>query len=390
MSILIIIFILLLIFSAFFSSTETVYYLSEEKIKNQFVKVNRDLFLIFILLSNTIVNIFIGITSEKIFAHTIFKDKSIIYGIVTTTTILLFLGEIIPKRLALIVYPVIDKKFLYLMQKWIDSIRFFEKVLNFFIKPISKLNKEDKVFSIREIKEVLNDGINKGYFNSTQASLLSNLISQSMSYVKDNMIHYTELPLITNSMNINEIYDSFKKSELKKIPVVSKNMKTIFGYISKNDLINYLKEDRPAGYFKINSIIKPLDMIYEFENIEVAIKRFIDNQNTILGVYDEYFQYCGILDYYKLIDNMLFSFTCISSSKFPLVLNSNISCRSLFYNYNIKLNEEDMNMMLNDFLFSKLNKIPKEGDFIIYRDYKFTIVKVKNKKIIQIKIDKVD
>ncbi|MEJ5272995.1 MAG: CNNM domain-containing protein [Spirochaetota bacterium] len=296
MSFLLIIFIILLAFSAFFSSTETIFYLSDEKTKNRNIKINNDLFLIFILISNTLVNIFIGIISEKIFTEHILKDKSILFTIGITTFILLFFGEIIPKRMALILYPIVKNQFLSIMQKWIDLIRFFEKIINFFIKPISKINQEDKIFTIKEIKEALNDGIKNGYFNPLQAYLISNLISQSLSTVKDNMIHYSEIPFITNNMNIKEVYELAKKTDLNKLPVISKNMKNIYGYISKGDILNVITENKKYEKYEINSFVKPLDMIYEFESIEFAIKRFIEKGETILGVYDEHFQYCGIIE----------------------------------------------------------------------------------------------
>lgn len=385
---LLIIFIILLAFSAFFSSTETIFYLSDEKTKNRNIKINNDLFLIFILISNTLVNIFIGIISEKIFTEHILKDKSILFTIGITTFILLFFGEIIPKRMALILYPIVKNQFLYIMQKWIDLIRFFEKIINFFIKPISKINQEDKIFTIKEIKKALNDGIKNGYFNPLQAYLISNLISQSLSTVKDNMIHYSEIPFITNNMNIKEVYELAKKTDLHKLPVVSKNMKNIYGFISKGDILNAITENKKYEKYEINSFVKPLDMIYEFESIEFAIKRFIEKGETILGVYDEHFQYCGIIDYHKIINNMLFNFSINTSKKFPLLVPSNISCRSLFYNYDIEIKEEDFDLSLNDLLLNNLEKIPKENDFIIYQNYKFRIAKIKNKKITQIIIEK--
>lgn len=383
-----IIFIILLLFSAFFSSTETVFYLSNEKIKKQFIKVNQDTFLVFILLSNTIVNIFIGITSEKIFSENLFKGKPIILSIGITTFILLFFGEIIPKRLSLIIYPLINKHSLYLMQKWIDFIRFFEKIINFFIKPLHNVDKEDKSFSVKEIKNVLNDGITRGYFNPTQAVLISNLISQSLSTVKDNIIHYSELPIITLSMSVNEVFELINKSNFHKIPVISKNMKDIYGYVSKGDLIGYIVENKKNESYDIKKIIKPLDMIYEYESIETAIHRFIEKSETILGVYDEHFQYCGIIDYYKLIDNMMFGFSNELAKKFPFIVNANTPCRTLYYNYNIHLDEKDMNFKLSEIVLDKLGDIPKEGEYIVYTDYKFIISKMKNKKILLITIDR--
>lgn len=384
-----IIFFILLLFSAFFSSTETIFYLSEEKIKNKYIKVSHESFLIFILLSNTVVNIFIGIVSEKLFSEHLFVNKTILLNIGLTTFILLLFGEILPKRMALIIYPLVNERFLFIMQKWINIIKFFDKIISFCIKPIQKINKEDKIFSINEIKKVLNDGINKGYFDLTQASLISNLISSSMSTVKDNIIHYSEIPVITNSMNFNEIFNAFKNSNLNKIPVVSKNMKQVFGYISKEDMTKFIILNAKENSFDINKFIKPLDMIYEFENIEVAIKRFVETQDTILGVYDEHFQYCGILDYYRLIDNMLFNFPIKSYKNFPIIVKGDVSCRALFYNYDIQLQEQDLDLKLNDLILRNLGRLPKEQDTLEYLDYIFTVSKVKNKKIALITIDKI-
>ena len=388
MPILILLFVILLVFSAFFSSTETMFYLSDEKIKNQYIKINNDLFLIFILISNTLVNIFIGIISEKIFDQYLLKGKSILFTIGLTTFILLFFGEIIPKRMALIIYPFLNRQFFYIMQKWINAVRFFEKVINIFIKPLTKINQEDKIFTVKEIKDALYDGIKNGYFNPIQAYLISNLVSQSLSTVKDNMIHYTDIPFITIDSNINEVYDSFKKTDISKLPVLSKNMKNIYGYISKGEILNLLVENKKSETITIKSIIKPLDMIYEYENIELAIKRFIEKEDTILGVYDEHFQFCGILDYYKIIDNMLFNFSTNFSKKLPLNIQSNISCRSLYYNYDIEIKDEDFDLSLNDLILNNLGKIPQEGDYIIYQKYKFTISKIKNKKISHVIITK--
>ncbi|MEJ5272994.1 MAG: transporter associated domain-containing protein, partial [Spirochaetota bacterium] len=97
---------------------------------------------------------------------------------------------------------------------------------------------------------------------------------------------------------------------------------------------------------------------------------------------------CGIIDYHKIINNMLFNFSINTFKKFPLLVPSNISCRSLFYNYDIEIKEEDFDLSLNDLLLNNLEKIPEENDFIIYQNYKFRIAKIKNKKITQIIIEK--
>ncbi len=389
MILLIIILIILLILSAYFSSTETIFYLSEEKIKKRYIKVNYENFLIFILISNTLVNIFIGIISEKIFSEKIFKDSSIIYSIFLTTSILLFFGEIVPKRLALFLHGKFSSYFLFIMQKWIDFIKFFEKTIDFLIFPIKKIEKEDRIFSVLEIKKVLDDGIKKGYFNSVHASVVSNLISQSFSNIKEHIIHYSDLPDININSDFQKVFDSFKQYNLKNIPVVSLNKKDIFGYISKTDFINQIVEGEiNKDNFNIKNIIKPLEMIYEFESIEFCIRRFIETNSTILGVYDEHFQYCGIIDYYKLIDDLLFNISFNYNSKLPIVLNPNISCRSLYYNYNIDFDEVDFDLNLIDLILNKLGKIPQTGDYIFYKDYEISILKMKNKKILLVEISK--
>ncbi|HPB47989.1 MAG TPA: CNNM domain-containing protein [Exilispira sp.] len=386
MIILIILLCILLFLSAFFSSTETVYYLADNKVKSKYVSASTDSFLTFILISNTMVNIFIGIISEKLTLNYLFKDRSLIFSIVLSTFLLLFFGEILPKRLALKLYKKLQYINLPVMQAYISKFKFVDNAVQFFSNSLEGLKIESKVLSINEVKKSLTDGLKKKLFQPAQTSLVLNIISLTSGKVKDLMVHYTDIPHITLNTKLDHILKAFKDTDLSFFPVTSKDYEKTYGYISKKDLLSIDDFEN----FSVSNILKPLDMIYENDELYIAIQRFNDLEDMILGIYDEHFQYCGIIEYDTLVDKMLHFEKNILSFSYPIIMESNVSCSMLGYLYDIYLPEQFFDSSLLDFFMNYYQNVPSIGASIEVNGFVYKVIRMKKNKVSHFSIYPVD
>lgn len=323
--------IILIFLSAFFSSSETVLYLTNEyyfsdKSKNYqkyyFIKKNQELILPLILFSNTVVNIFIGLLTEDI-GYKIFPAETNIFIVISLSTLFLLLfGEIFPKKIGISFHKYIYTFNFIILYYYNYLMKNINKIISFVIRPFIKIVKEKSEVDLEEVKVILNDSYKNKLINYFQYKMFLNIIYLNNSLVKDIMIPYKYVTYINYSFHLDKILEIFLKEYNFSIPVFDPEQNIIFGYIDKREVNNFIFENYNSIdnlkriYYKlenkekfisdiINKHLKKPKVIYEKCSIKKLLDIFFVEGEEIVFIIDEYFQLSGVVYSYYFIDKII-------------------------------------------------------------------------------------
>jgi len=302
----------LIILSGFFSSTEIAYILSnkiklEIKAKKNFFGANSakffykhpEKFFSTILIGNNIVNISFASLFAFI-AQSYFKWNE--YEILFYSTVLLLIcGELLPKYIAAeapdaFIYALTPfaKTFYYAAFPIIRLPEIFSKT---FVSIFSNAEtKTNKLFDIRQFKELIEEATEKIGGDKNEKKILSNILEIKDQKVYEAMRPRTEIVAVEINADIKKVAEVFAESGFSKLPVYEKDLDNIKGMIIAYDLFKYPKD--------VNSILREILFVPETKKSIDMLNEFLSKGVSIAIVVDEFGGTAGLITVEDIIEEL--------------------------------------------------------------------------------------
>lgn len=401
---------ILLLFSALISGSETAYFsLSPKQIdeikESDHTKVlallsNPNNLLATILISNNFVNIGIVILSTylttSIFDFTNAPAIGFIIQVIVVTFLLLLFGEIIPKVYAtqyskrfciFMAYPlnILSKIFKPLSFILTNTTSFLDKRLqkkeNISLDELSQaleLASED----IREEKEIL-EGIVK----------FGNINCEEVMTARVNVI---ALDIKTDFGNVKK---SIIESGFSRLPIFHNTFDNIKGILYVKDLLPHIHKQKS---FKWQSLIRPPYFVPKTKKISDLLEDFQEKKIHLSFVVDEYGGCSGIVTMEDIMEEIVGEISDeLDDEELMYTLNKK---GAYIFEASILLNDFFKIVKLDDSSFDEIKgeadtlaglileikgEIPEPKEEIIYRNFKFTILAVDNRRIKKIQFERI-
>lgn len=408
--ILIVILLLLLMCSALVSASEVAYFSltpgeleklqgkGYQKVINLHKKPN--LLLSTILITNNFVNVGIVILStylvNSLFDFSANPVLGFIIQVVLVTFIILLCGEIIPKlyanrrqvRTAVTMSgPLTFLTYLFrpLSMLLINSTSLISKHINkknkISIDQLSKALELTKDTEINEEKDIL-EGIVR----------FSNIDAIDIICPRINII----------AIDIEDAFDKVKEIVIEhgysRLPVYRDNLDTIEGILYVKDLLAHLKE---SPHFKWQSLIRPAYFVPETKKINDLLEEFQLRKVHMAIVVDEYGGTSGIVTMEDILEEIVGEINDEYDEKeetFVKVKNNTyiFEACTLLNDFN-KITDADPDSFKNiegeadtlaGLILEIKGELPAKNEVITFREHKFTILEVDNRRIKKIKYER--
>ena len=262
----------------------------------------------------TFIALFIGAYAANIFADPITEYivgrgvrmseaaiSMIVFFLVTAvvTYFNLVLGELVPKRLALL-----------------DSIKYARtmigvlRVLSAIVAPAVKLlalganlilrlfgvkdnNLEEEV-SREEIMMMVQSGGAQGSIAETEQEILSNVLDLGDKTVEDACIHRVDVIALPVESTFEEILDVFISQQFSRLPLYEESIDYVVGILHMKDVMKFMVENDDYSSFDVNIFMrKPLfvpafkktsELLSEMRNDAVYMAIIVDEYGGMLGI----------------------------------------------------------------------------------------------------------
>ena len=405
---------LLLLCSAMASSSETAYFslqpndiseLEESSNRNEQlvleIRQNPKNLLATILIANNLVNISITILSTYIMNMLFNMDvnpiAAFILNVVVVTSLILLVGEMIPKvyatkkakAIATLMAPII-KVLMKLLKPlcivFVRSTSFIDK----------RLVKKTGTISLSDLSTAVDIATEEGS-SPEEKNMLKGIASFGEKEVSDIMRPRVDMFSLSMETTFDELMPQVIDKGFSRIPVYDKDLDDVKGMLYVKDLLPHL-DDKNFGW---QELIRPVFFVPENKRINDLFQDFRTKKIHIAIVVDEYGGTSGLVtlediveeivgdisdefdkepenEYYKKIDNDTYVFKAqISLIDF---------CRVFGINDDYFREIEGESDTLAGMILEMEGRIPEVGFKCNYKEYTFEIVESDKKRIIRIKV----
>ncbi len=404
-TVLIILFIFLLLGSAFFSGSETALFslsrarllawkkdnVPSRKRAALLMGTSYNKTLIALILGNMFVNSTLAMTGNELITYLQLDPVlTTTLSIAVAIILLLLIGEITPKTFALIYPEEISQKvsgFILFMRKLLSPLIFITgKIFAVILDILGR--KESQPLDHDEYSSYLDMAYSVGAFSGEETRLMTNIFNLRELNVNAVMRARIDVSCIKKGMTPKRVSNRIQKAHNLFYPVVENDIDDAELFMSARDF--YLL---PAEKRKDWDKLSTFQAVYIPENTSLTkgLALMKKNRVPVALVADEYGGITGMLKlkdiYEELIGDVNAEFEIpdwqirkISDKSW--ILNGNIPLQDIEELTDIELDEISTNT-LNGLFCEVREKIPVQGDSIIYKRIKIKALKVDNNRIIE-------
>ncbi|MDD4294536.1 MAG: hemolysin family protein [Candidatus Omnitrophica bacterium] len=400
----VVIFIIFLVLSAFFSASETALFsLGTHRLRRikerdrraktvDFLLKRPTQLLSTIVFGNMLVNIGLSSISTALFVST-FGPDGLIFSILVSGILILFFGEILPKTLAiysseklsLLLAPVIS----WFMQAVNPIVLVIEKVVTFLsLHVASRVTHKD--IGEEELKTAILLGFKDGQISRQEERMISKVLDFKDTWASEILTARVDVAAIDMKMGQDEVAGYLKEKCHSKFPVFENNIDNIIGVLYAKDV--FFNQDR-----SYKELLREPIFIPESKRLDDLLKLFLEKKTRMAIVVDEYGGTQGIVTLEDVQEEIFGELYDEYEDKKELVevvgkgqyrIYAKEAVKTVNMELGIKLPEDEDT--LAGFILSRMEKIPKAGEKMVYEggNEKITIVieRVTKRKIISVKV----
>jgi putative hemolysin len=396
----IVLMLLLLCGSAFFSASETAFFNLSRRQQKLFEKSAHKLEnLVSVLLSNPrrllncllfgnmTVNVLFYAMVSVLVIHIEEQSGVVAAGVIAGTAFcsLVFFGEIFPKSLAysspkaisiagalpvflcLQVFTPIVSVFQFLM---------VEPAIRLFLGP----TKHVKTVATSEFKTLVKQARKCGLITVNENKLITEIIELNLLKVRNCLRPRVDMAACATTDSNQRAREVMRKHNLTKIPVYIKTIDNIVGQVSFRQLL--LHPDKP-----LNELVYKTNFVPEQKTIESLLEFFRTTGTDTAIVVDEYGGIAGSINLEDIAEELLGPIEVGEDVKpidllgpFEYRLAGNLNIHDWAQSFGI--NPAEMRLStVGGLVTTVLGRMPKTGDVAYIRNLKFTVERMRNRKI---------
>ena len=352
-----------------------------------------------LLVANDLVNILLSSIITAV-ALKLFGQKGVGYATFAVTLLLLVFGEITPKAISTrnpdsIAYAL--SLFVSVVERILHPLVYIFTGVSRIVLKIKGIKVDDskQSYTQEDIKSFIQAGGETGVLGDGEKNMMERVFKFNDLEAQEIMVPRTEIIRIKSNSSYRSILEIAQRTRLSRFPVYDKNIDDIVGVLYLKDL---LKTD--PEHFEMKRVMRSPIFIPGSKKISSVQQVLMENHQTLAIIIDEYSGTDGLLtqsDIYREI----FGTGQINSPWQERTTDENvkteaefdISGSTLLIDFKEILGIElksEINDTLGGFIVEKLDRLAQKGDYIIYSGYKFTVRKVEDRRILKVRIKKLD
>jgi len=359
--------------------------------------------LITLLLCNTMVNMAIVSFSTLLAIRTAGirgwdVSLTITIQVAIITILILFIGEIIPKLLALskakemslvVCYPMYFLQTLLFPVVWI---------LEQFSHLISKKNAIEKHigkrFTHEEFHNLIQSESSSGSLEEHEKRMLVGLFRFREAEISEIYVPRVKITAIEETQTLDDLRKLVFDSGYSRIPVYRETIDDIVGIIYVKDLLLYPEKQT------LTELMRPVWFVTENMKIESLLNQFKQKKLQVAVVVDEYGGTSGIISLEDILEEIVGEIRDeYDADEIPEFIEAEDGTCRISGNYGIRqFNQEfsseisvDEYDNLAEFLLSNFNHVPQVGETFIHEGMlEFVVLESDEKSIKQIRVRSLD
>ena len=275
----------------------------------------------------------------------------------------------------------------------------FVKLLTLSTNAVSKIFKitenEEEVVTEEEIRMMIDVGEEKGVIGVAAKEMLNNVFEFNDKIVSEIMVPRTEVFALDKELTIKEVIDILSEdTRYSRVPVYEETIDNIVGIVYIKDILLSKKDENR----KIKELMKKAYYVPETITVDKLFEEMRKNKKQISIVIEEHGGTSGIVTMEDILEEIvgeIYDEYDTSENKVveldsnTYLIDGSLAIYDLEKIFDIEIPEGDYDT-ISGYLIDLLGRIPKPKENIIIETEQldFKVEKVKNKKIVQVKVCK--
>ncbi len=395
--------LILLLVSAFFSGAETAFLscrrvrlrrLKEEGSKKAEIILKMmkepEKVVASVAMGNNLVNVAASSIATSI-AIDIFGDEGVGIAIGVMTFLILIVGEITPKGIAVNNAERLSLAFarpLYVLTKTLSPLATASSAISRVLIRLSggKMTKNPMVTE-EEIKTYLTMAEEEGGLEEEEKERIYRVFDFSETIVREVMIPRTDMACLEVNSSLEEARELALKTGFSRLPVYEETVDHIVGILYAKDLLKH------HTTLNLNEILRKPYFIPETKKVNELLKEMQQKKVHLAIVVDEYGGTAGIATIEDLLEEIVGEiFDEYDVASMPVrrideetfLIDGVVPIDEVNQLLGITIPEDDVESM-GGFIMDQLGHIPTEGEKITFEGVDFTVFKTDGVRIMKVK-----
>ena len=310
----------------------------------------------------------------------------------------LVLGELVPKALALRYTErlalLVSAPFL-LMFRWSRPfVDFLAGSTRIVLRVFGVREAGERTFvSEEEIKHLVTEGRQQGVLDQTEMEFIHSVFEFNDMPVRKVMVPRPKVFALDADTPPGEVGSLIVESGFSRIPAYEGSLDNVIGVVYVKDALRLLEKRQPVV---IRKILHPVHIVPETKNVAELLKELQKRRTHLALVVDEHGSLAGLVTLEDLIEQIVGEIQDeYDWEERPverlrdgsLVVEGTLSASQLREAHDIPVPEGEFATVAG-FMLAELGRLPKGGEVVESRGYRYTVVDVEKHRISKVKIEK--
>ncbi len=350
-----------------------------------------------ILLGNNLVNIGFTALVTAITLSFIKEGTGIAASTAVATTILLLLGEIVPKTLAvrnpervalmfarplkvveLMLFPIV-----IILQRISDLATFGDRT-------------QDASITEDELRTLIDIGEAEGQFDPEEAEMLESVFRFGDRQVREMMTPRTEIIFVERGTSMQTFLELYTEHAHTRFPVYKESTDDVVGILSTKDILRLMSAGKMDMNGNVTDVIRDAYFVPETKRIAELFEELRDSGNQMAVAIDEFGGVAGLVTLKRLLEEVVGrvgeegvrpeeEYEALGRDTFQI--DGGMSVDEVMDELDIDLGQGDYETVAG-FVLSSLGHIPSEGEVLEMPTISVEITNMKGLKIEAVKLIK--
>ncbi len=317
-------------------------------------------------------------------------STSIALGIVvlSITTLTIWLGELVPKRLGLNspekIAQVVAGPMLFLSVVFSPFIRLMSGATNFVLRLMGVNPSTDPPITEEELQVLIDQGTQAGVFEESEQDMVEGVFSLGDQRVYSLMTPRTEIVWLDINDTLEEIRQKIADCPYSRFPVRQDTLEAIVGIVKSRDL---LVASLFGNEIKLKEFVKPAFYIPETMFASRALEILKEKNTELLLVVDEFGGVQGLLTINDILEEIVGEMegaepqaTQRQDGSWLLDGMLEIDEFKEIFDLHI-LPHEDEYETLSGFVMTSLGRVPQAADNFEWNNFRFEVMDMDGRRV---------
>jgi len=352
--------------------------------------------------------LFARLPHAHLYAHAV----SIVVAFLLITYMVVILGELVPKSIALArtdavalaVAPPMDV-FMTLAAPLLAVMSASSRLV---LKGFgAKQMREGSIHSAEELKLIVSASHRTGMLDALQEQMIQRALDMENVFVREVMVPRPDIFSLPGDMPLDEAFRRVADEQHSRVPIYDppSGPEHIIGVLYAKDLLRWLRYRLAisesgqsvnwSSDLKVRHLMREVLVVPETKPLPDLLNEFKQRKRHLAVVVDEFGSTAGVItveDILELLVGEIEDEFDIAEPVFApggtsIVLNGAVNIRDLESEHHIRLPRDEGFETLAGFVLAKLQRIPKAGDNFEFEGRCYTVVALDNLRIDSVKIE---